>query len=682
MNKKKQKNNSVPPEMITSSRFKEIAKILGEKDNLSNKDRYLLGYSLLRSNKALDALTILWPLAIKKRGVLEQDCLIIARSFFKIEGELCALSLTDDQLLTLFYIAREAHPNTNPYYLLKKRLFSLLWSSRHYDKLERMIKSSKNKYSSSLVENLGKLQYFQAEKKLIENPRGFVSYILTGGACLILRNPLYRECMEHAIRLLALMIKSTYTSLNDRKKSSCLFDAVMFESFVDYESEILIHALEVAIKHNLDKIEVVPTPSYLMIYDPSGTKVGTSFLSWLVSKDKSLAEIYEPVTYRTAFWAMTGKELLSGNGDVLSLCRSHFKNKPHLKLAIMLRAMDCLSAPFKDIVKPNEFKKSKSRNALYKNIAIKTAQTLAATQGNHESKKELYHLLLSFYDYIGNDNLANLLVSALVRDLQRARHENRSLDISMLKSLSYKIGNLDLKKMVDTIHGRQERCKKLIKSLENKNALKKTIKSINTRAELQRHITLIADACCLTYGDLSATMYHHVKDLVNNNKINKIIPLQESIKVKLSCDCRDCRKRLYRSIIPMMCTKMKLATVVIPTPGENILKNSTENECNNILKMYSVINTKVDPFKTLGVSITASKKAVMQKVMALIGDRPDEMALLRNAQQVLFNPITRFISHYLHGLINEESIDNNEPVVTSDNLEDTLHNIKFRKEYC
>jgi hypothetical protein len=69
-----------------------------------------------------------------------------------------------------------------------------------------------------------------------------------------------------------------------------------------------------------------------------------------------------------------------------------------------------------------------------------------------------------------------------------------------------------------------------------------------------------------------------------------------------------------------------------------------------------------DPFKILGVSVTASKTEIMQAVMQGIRKCPERMAVFRAAQDQLFHPARRFVQEYLRCFVVEDRPPETESV--------------------
>ena len=307
---KQKSSHSISPDLITGNRFEEIVNILNKKSDLKNQDRYLYGYSLLRTHQRLESLVTLWPLAAKGHTTLQEDCASIAAHVFQDENLLSSMQLSEEALYTLFLAARSLAPQSQVYNTLKQRFFDSLWQKSDYEKLERILKSTKEGFSGILVENLSKLAFFQAEKKLIGDTQAFVSHILTGGACLIARNSIYHSDIADEIQLLANEIKQLFSQLKIKNKKKITWDKSLFEKFVDYEASILTQVLQHGIKNSDSNFDIIPTPSYLMTCDSTTGRVSQKFLPWLACENEELSELYNPDTYHAVFWCLSGEKSL------------------------------------------------------------------------------------------------------------------------------------------------------------------------------------------------------------------------------------------------------------------------------------------------------------------------------------------------------------------------------------
>ena len=124
-------------DLIRGKHFKEIVNIVHEQSVLTNRDRYIYGYSLLQLQQNLQALVTLWPLAAKDHIKLQEDCAIIAAHVFKDEHFLATIEgLSEKTLYALFLIAQKLIPQTQVYAALKQHLFDLLWQKHDYEQVE------------------------------------------------------------------------------------------------------------------------------------------------------------------------------------------------------------------------------------------------------------------------------------------------------------------------------------------------------------------------------------------------------------------------------------------------------------------------------------------------------------------------------------------------------------------
>ena len=88
--------------------------------------------------------------------------------------------------------------------------------------------------------------------------------------------------------------------------------------------------------------------------------------------------------------------------------------------------------------------------------------------------------------------------------------------------------------------------------------------------------------------------------------------------------------------------------------------------------------SQADPFKILTVSCDVTKAGIMQTVLQLIKQSPNQMAVIRQAQSALFNPAQRFLHHYLRYFGNENL---NFTVEPTQDVTVPLEQIPLRQEF-
>lgn len=407
---KQKLSHFISPELIANNRFKEIIGLLNDKVALTNRDRYLYGYSLLRTQKKWEALVTLWPLVVKGHEKLQEDCASIAEDIFKDESFLYSAPLTEEALHVLFSVAKSLSPNSQAYNILKQRYFNLLWQAKDYEKLERIVKSTRDDFSGVLVENLSKLAFFQAERKLTGNIPAFISLILTGAACLILRNDNYHSDIEDTVCLLANELKLLFSQLKIKKKFT--WDEKLFENFVDYEAGVLIQVLQLAVKNNELNLDIIPTPGYLINYDSTTQRVSTKFLPWLAAHNKALFECYNAETYQAVLWLLSGEKLSS----IQSILKSIPRNKldPYLRLALMLRAENMKPSALKGLVQVSDFENIQVTESIFKNLVVKTVKSMANEKSTMYLKPEIWLILYEFSFMLSDSELKNILIKKTI----------------------------------------------------------------------------------------------------------------------------------------------------------------------------------------------------------------------------------------------------------------------------
>jgi hypothetical protein len=298
---KKQANSSIPAEFVVNCRYDEVIKMAGRQPKLTRRDRYFYGYSLLKKEKTLQSLMTLWPLAKMDCPELQNDCTTIASHLLQDEAFLSALStevFPEETLSSLFSIARELLPDTPNYHIFVQRILHRFWQEKRYDKLENLLKSYSNNQIELFVENMGKLAFLQARKKIGSGIPAFVSLILTGGGCLLRREKIYHCDIQEAIFLLASEIKFILKKFYDEGRLNTSWSIDTLNSYIDTESGILAQVLQLAINTGT-QFSIIPAPGYLLHFDPAMQKVGQDFLPWLKGNHSVLHEAYKSGTRDT-----------------------------------------------------------------------------------------------------------------------------------------------------------------------------------------------------------------------------------------------------------------------------------------------------------------------------------------------------------------------------------------------
>ncbi len=285
--------NIIPLELIKVKHYNKIINLINE--NLINKDsdRYIYSYALLRTQRPLEALINLYSL-VKKYPNLEEDCNCIGILLFKEEDFLSKVQMDEKVLYILFQVARNTILDHKIYVELQKKLFNLLWKRKEYAKLENILKSYKKEKDGILLENLSKVNFIQYEHKLLSNILGFIGYTLTGAGCLILRDKLYQNNLDKQINSVVEELKKLFLGISAKFKPKFL-DLKLLNAFLEYEAQILIEVLKIAINCGVD-LDFVATPSYFIIYDPSNLLLA-KFKFWLQKYDLNLDRIYDRINY-------------------------------------------------------------------------------------------------------------------------------------------------------------------------------------------------------------------------------------------------------------------------------------------------------------------------------------------------------------------------------------------------
>ena len=652
-------------ELLSNNNFAEIISILSRKPVFTSSEQYLYGYALLRTQQKVEALIALWPLASKGKVALQQDCAAIAAYVFNDLNLLSTLPLSDLALSILLSAASSLAPQSLAYKLLKQRLCNLLWQQGNYEKLGSILKMEQGVFSGVLVENLSKLAFLQSEKKMPGNLRAFVSLVLTGAASLIASTPIYYDDIDDIIKSLANEIKILFSQIKNKKNMS--WGKVTFDSFLEYEANIIIAVLQAYVASNTPKPEFIPSPSYLILHNASMQPLSQDFLRWLAIEDEELRQMYNVDLYFAAFWAQTGEKLADLN--TITKTARQKTLPPYLRLAFRLRAASIKKPSLSGIIAIDDFKSSEN-SSLYKNIAISSITSLLSANINSE---ELWQGIFEFYMVLQDVEFENTLISRLIDSLHKQYAKKVNLHLEKIKNISSMMSNGDFKKQINILYARQQICAKFLLTIKERKQATQLVNKIKDQQSLVDHITLIADACILLREELSTELFLHLKALAANKKINKVIPLKNLVNFDFNCNCDECQRILYEEEIPKISDKLNLATFSLPEAQFYVKSQATKN-----LSTLPVLS-QTDPFKVLGVSCNSTKAVIMQKVMQLIKQFPEKMAVTRQAQSELFNPARRFLHHYLRYFGNEELNWVAQPIFQD--LTSPLEKIPLRQEF-
>ena len=164
------------------------------------------------------------------------------------------------------------------------------------------------------------------------------------------------------------------------------------------------------------------------------------------------------------------------------------------------------------------------------------------------------------------------------------------------------------------------------------------------------HLALIIDSFfSMTESQYIIPLIQHLQSLVANKRINTFIPLKEFFMCDFDCACGSCIEKLIKNDFPSLIEKFNLSIIKFPE-----LHDINTQPSNSTMPKSSVL-AHPDPFTVLGITYTDSKPIIMQKMMGLIQQSPDKMAVFRQAQSEVFNPAKRFLHHYLRSINYEKS---------------------------
>lgn len=625
--------NIVPLELIKQKNYNKIINLINQNPINQDSDIYIYSYALLRTLRPLEALINLYSL-VKKYPNLEEDCNCIGRLLFKEEDFLSKVPMDEKVLYILLQVARNTILDHKIYVELQKKLFNLLWERQEYAKLENILKSYKKEKDGILLENLSKVNFMQYEHKLSNNILGFIGYTLTGAGCLILRDQFYQNNLEKQINAVVFELKKLFLEVSIKFKSKFL-DLKFLNAFLEYEAQVLIEVLKIAIKYGID-LDLVATPSYFINYDPANLLLA-KFKLWLQKYDLNLDLLYNQITYD----AIIG--VLSGDQKLLKSVAKH-KLDPALLLAIKLRNTSLK----KSVVVSNDLGNLNNSSDLMKNILFNTIKIML----DNKVDPQFLEIIMSSDLIIEDLEISSILRNKLIQDLKARSAIEENLDLKSAQNFAKKLNNATFIQQIDILSKRQEACVDFLFKIKNLKKSNELINQIKSREELVQHFTLIADLKVLVAKDLSKSLsecFRHVKRLVQNKKINKIEDLSEDLN--LDCDCENCQKHFLYVGLPYIINLLNIEVTTIP--NEITYTKPYEKETSSKKSILSLD----DPFVTLGVNLSDPKLFIMQKTLELIKQFPERVISLRSAQNELFDPEKRFLHHYFRYLSFKEGND-------------------------
>jgi len=333
------------------------------------------------------------------------------------ENYLSTAELSTQDLYTLFLTAKNTMPQSSICTVLKRRLFDLLWQTRDYKQLECVLKAVQIEQVGIATENLSKLVFFQLENKLTGNIAALVGQILTGGACLILRNAIYHNDIANAISFLANEIKLLFATFDNKNRAKLAWNSGSLENFIDHEASVLSQVLQLAVHSKDLSLDIIPTPSYLLVYDVGSKRVDKQFLPWLAAVDQELVKLYKLDTYNAVLLTVSSGSL-STSKSILKLPNKD-RLHPYLRLALMLRAASVKNFTCPELVAVGEIASQDPQDVttkLFKQIAIQTMNSVLNTTSEINLTAELLQQLRKTMDNLNLDQVSIAKTSALSLD--------------------------------------------------------------------------------------------------------------------------------------------------------------------------------------------------------------------------------------------------------------------------
>jgi len=666
-NQKKPLSHAIPPQLIKDKQFAEIITIANRQSELTVQDRYLYGYALLQTQQKLAALITLWPLAAKNQTQLYEDCAVIARDVFNQDIASSLSDLSEKELHILFLAAQTLAPHSLTYHTIKQHLCNLLWDKKEYEKLEHLLKSSKEKSLSIFIENMSKLAFFQAEKKLSGNIPALIGCVLTGAASFIARHPMYHHDIHDIIPSLTNEIKNLFAEWVHTSKQKISWDSTLLNNFIDYEAHIVTHILELSLKSTMAPNNIIPTPSYLLYYDAATKQISQPFFAWLTTANKELLNLYHADTHHALIFALGGDHLSATNTALKSINISQLN--PYIRLMMMLRADNMKKSPLKQPVELSELTVTDTTK-IYQHIAVNSIIIMFNQTDKKLLPETFWATLRTYFPVFQQTDLKPILLAQIISMLQIDLQNKKHLNLIEAKNDMHQLQAYDLEQQLNTLYMRQQECSQFLSALNSKQS-SLIIKKIKNANALCDHLTLLSDINQLLFYHQAEDSWHHIKSLVENRRLNKFIPLKKLFDFSFKCHCPPCHQHLYITLMPQIVENLQLPIVTTPD-ASHYRKTQTE-----LAPTKSMFYSEPNPFTTLDVHLTDTKPIIMQKIMQRIQREPEKMAVFRQAQNTLFHPARRFLQHYLRFLAYEEIPADS---LASSVLNDAFPNIPFRSE--
>lgn len=525
---------------------------------------------------------------------------------------------------------------------LEQTTLNTLWIDEKYDQLEYILKLTKEKYSASRVELLGKLAFFQAKKKLSSNLPAFIGLVLTGGACLVLNHSVYHSEIEAEMQALGCEIKLLFSQILSKNTRKLPWNSTAINSYIDYEVSVLTHLLKLRVNQSDESIALIPSPSYFMTYAGSDVQLTQSFMPWLIEHSPTLVELYQANTHKAVLWVFFG-EKISVIKDIMKL-NPQMQFNPFLRLAISLRAEQIKPNSLQEAVRLDEFGEPACLEGVYQKIALNIAKSIINTTSSKNDLSRFWILLVEFYPVLTDPDIKQPLFAQIMQIFTQLVAEHNFTQAFVVNAMLDRLGEEKLVQELDKFFDRMDVCTSFLDSIAGEKKSKKLINAIKDEDNLRNHLTLLIDSSrYLVDMACLQDLYEHTHRLILKKKVNELLPLKTYFTSDFDPRCRDCYEKLFTHDFSFLVDKLKLPVMKVPEAPDMINPASKTVGYAPYLSILSQPN----PFDVLQSDLTDSKPIIMQKVMKLIKERPNEMSGFRQAQGELFNPSRRILHHYL-----------------------------------
>lgn len=642
---------------------------------VGNYGRYLVGYSLLKLGRPLEALSHWSPLIKNAKPPLQNDIKALLgeilneastekNTVLDRPARLPTLSLPElKDLFSASLYFKVNHPFVRE---LERYLFNRLWTERKLDELRSIVMSAPAEMAAKLIieARIG----FANPRKSGHDAFAFGSLVMSAGVCYFqMRGEWESTEAKSLFESLALEIRVCPLEKSGSEQKD---DSRSFRQFLSLE----IRAAEDIAQLGSAKpyAGAVMTPGFCYHHRIS-EPVREKFVNWLREAGASakLLALYDRKIFSFLHAAFNGML-----GDAPS---------PEFNLVAKAASFEFVArgnrspppAPPLNTAFDSETSDQWSNEA----VEIAKSAIFEIVEKNRELPPSFFFRLINFakvtksWDLLEVGLLGELkiLMGILIRSRVEELNENISkIDQCLLLHHANSIESSELSKTY-SLRGKQcieflqSFAKSARKGMRGKKKITPSLKAIiATESSFREHISLLADCVALVNlvprhlreeeSFLSATgfssigslgrplMDHFYKIIKKPGYFNENLePLRGAVA---DCTCPSCELDFFNRI-PAVAKQIGCAPSVfeLKIPWLEKMRAIRKQELEKSPDI-SVFNSE-DPFDVLGVTPATAKQSILAATMKAMQVRPSEMPRLRSAQSQSFDPKIRF----LYGLL-------------------------------